>query len=334
MSHPAGGSAPARAARAGAAPPPRRPVGGRPLWLLAPGGALMVVVIAVPAAMALWMSLIALDQYSLRDWLGAPFVGLANYAESLAQGRLLHAVWVSVAFGVLTTLATLPLGVAAALATHTAFRGRAAARALFLVPYVLPSFVTATIWRTLLQPSGAVNNALAPLGLDGGLWLVGGRSFWTLVLVDTWASWPFVYLLALAGLQVIEREAHEAAAIDGASWWQKLRYVVLPYLRGPIALAAVIATLSHVNNFTLPYVLFGSPAPRPVEVLPMLTYSTSFETFRFGLGSAMAIISVLLILVPLLVYLRAVRLDTGDTGDTGEAGDAGRREPTTARGTS
>lgn len=227
---------------------------------------------------------------------------------------MLHALWVSAAFGVLTTLLTLPLGVAAALATQTAFRGRALARSLFLVPYVLPSFVTATIWRTLLQPSGAVNNVIGSLGVDGGQWLVGSRTFWTLVLVDTWASWPFVYLLSLAGLQVIEREAHEAAALDGASWWQKLRYVVLPYLRGPLALAAIIATLSHINNFTLPYVLFGSPAPRPVEVLPMLTYSTSFETFRFGLGSAMAIVSVLLILIPLLVYLRAVRLDTGGDG--------------------
>jgi multiple sugar transport system permease protein len=185
-------------------------------------------------------------------------------------------------------------------------------RSIFLVPYVLPSFVTATIWRTLLQPNGAVNHTLGALGVDGGMWLVGDRSFWTLVLVDTWAAWPFVYLMALAGLQVIDREAHEAAALDGASWWQKLRWVVLPYLRGPLALAVIIATLHHVNNFTLPFVLFGSPAPRPVEVLPMLTYTTSFETFRFGLGSAMAILSIVLIAIPLFVYLRAVRLDTGE----------------------
>ena len=295
----------------------RRSATGRPLWLMLPGGALIVVIIAVPALLALWMSLIALDQYSLRDWLGAPFVGAANYVESFAGGRLMHAIWVSVAFGVLTTVLTLPIGVAAALAVHTAFRGRGLVRSVFLIPYVLPSFVTATIWRTLLQPNGAVNTSLGWFGVDGGQWLVGERSFWTLVLVDTWAAWPFIYLLALAGLQVIDREAHEAAALDGAGWWQKLRYVVLPYLRGPLALAVIIATLSHINNFTLPYVLFGSPAPRPVEVLPMLTYSTSFETFRFGLGSAMAIMSVVLIAIPLFVYLRAVRLDTGERGGAG-----------------
>ncbi|WP_232665959.1 carbohydrate ABC transporter permease [Pseudonocardia sp. TRM90224] len=285
---------------------------GRPLWLMAPGGLLIALVILVPAVLALWMSLLQLDQYSLRTWLSAPFVGLGNYVEAFVGSRLLHSVWVSVAFGVLTTLLTLPIGVAAALAAHNAFRGRALVRSVFLIPYVLPSFVTATIWRTLLQPSGAVNESLSWFGIDGGLWLIGDRSFWTLVLVDTWAAWPFIYLLALAGLQVIDREAHEAAALDGASWSQKLRYVVLPYLRGPLALAVIIATLSHINNFTLPYVLFGSPAPRPVEVLPMLTYTTSFQTVRFGLGSAMAILSVVLIAIPLFIYLRAVRLDTGN----------------------
>lgn len=286
---------------------------GRPLWLLAPGGVLIALIILVPAVLALWMSLLALDQYSLRQWLSAPFIAVANYVEAFAGSRLLHGMWVSVAFGVLTTALTLPIGVAAALAVHTRFRGRGLVRSVFLIPYVLPSFVTATIWRTLLQHSGAVNGVLGWVGLDGGQWLVGDRSFWTLVLVDTWTAWPFVYLLALAGLQVIDRETHEAAALDGASWSQKLSYIVLPALRGPLSLAVIIATLSHINNFTLPYVLFGSPAPRPVEVLPMLTYTTSFETFRFGLGSAMALLSVVLIAIPLLVYLRAVRLDTGTT---------------------
>ena len=78
---------------------------------------------------------------------------------------------------------------------------------------------------------------------------------------------------------------HEAAALDGADWWPKLRYVVLPYLRGPVALACLLATLHHINNFTLPFVLFGVPAPHDVEVLPVLTYVESFQNFRFGLSA-------------------------------------------------
>jgi len=301
----------ARRARAGSTP------GGRPLWLLSPGSLLLLVVVVVPLGLALWMSLTDLDQYSLRDWLSAPFVGLANFREALTIGPLLHAVWISVAFALLTTLFTLPIGVAAAFAAHDRSRGRAGVRSVLLIPYVLPSFVVATVWKIALGPQGAVNSVLGGLGIDGGNWLIGSRTFWTMVLVDTWAAWPFIYLLCLAGLQSIQREVHEAAAVDGAAWWQKVRYVVLPSLRGPIALAVVIATLSHLNNFTLPFVLFGSPAPYPVDVLPIEVYATSFQTFRFGYASAMSVGSLVLILIPLLVYLRVVRLDTG--GDQGGA---------------
>jgi multiple sugar transport system permease protein len=289
----------------------RRERAGRPLWLLIPGSVLLVLVVVVPLGFAIWMSLTDLDQYTLRSWLAAPFIGLANFREALTTGPLLHSVWLSAAFSVLTTVLTLPIGLAAAFAAHDRFRGRAVMRSVFLIPYVLPTFVVGTIWRTALGPAGAVNSLLSKVGVDGGNWLIGGRTFWTLVLVDTWAAWPFVYLLTLAGLQAIQRETHEASAVDGTNWLQKIRYIVLPGLRGPIALAVVIATLSHLNNFTLPFLLFGSPAPNQVNVLPIAIYSTSFQTFRFGLASAMSVASLVLVLIPLLIYLRAVRLDTG-----------------------
>jgi multiple sugar transport system permease protein len=117
-------------------------------------------------------------------------------------------------------------------------------------------------------------------------------------------------------LQSVDSEVHEASALDGATWWPKLRYIVLPYLRGPLLLGCLLTTLNHINNFTLPYVLFGAPAPDAVNVMPMLVYVTSFQNLRFGLGAAMALISLLLIAVPLFVYLRAVRLDVHEDGAT------------------
>ena len=299
-------------------PPPRQRRRGvterqRPLWLLTPGGLLMVLIVLIPLVLALWISLIDLDQYSLRRWVQAPFVGAGNYAESLDSG-LLHSIWISVSFAVLSTLATVPIGIAAALVTQNAYRGRGLVRAVFLIPYVLPSFVVATVWRTMLQPDGVVNGWLAAVGVDGGLWLSGPRSYWALVLVEIWAAWPFVYLMALAALQSVDHEVHEASAVDGATWWPKLRRVVLPYLRGPVLLACLLATLNHINNFTLPFVLFGAPAPDDVNVMPMLVYVTSFQSLRFGLSAAMAVVSLILIAIPLFVYLRAVRLDVHEQG--------------------
>lgn len=286
----------------------------RPLWLLIPGGSLLTVIIVIPLLLAVYLSLIDLDQYTLRRWLRAPFIGVQNYVEAFHSG-LPHSMWISVSFAVVSTIATVPIGVAAAIATQNRFRGRGLVRAVFLIPYVLPSFVVATVWRTMLQPDGVVNTLLAGLGVDGGLWLSGPASYWTLILVEIWAAWPFIYLMALAGLQGVDGEVHEASAIDGADWWPKLRHVILPYLRGPVLLACLLATLSHINNFTLPFVLFGAPAPDSVNVMPMIVYVTSFQGLRFGLSAAMAIVSLLLIAVPLFAYLRALRLDVHEDGD-------------------
>lgn len=285
----------------------------RPLWMLTPGGILMTLVIVIPFLLGIWISLTDLDQYSLRRWLSAPFVGVANYVESLGSG-LPAAIWISISFALISTVVTLPIGVAAAIVTQNKYRGRALIRAIFLIPYVLPSFVVATVWRTMLQPEGIVNNILNKVGVSDQLWLSGPTAYWTLILVEIWAAWPFIYLLALSGLQSVDGEVHEASALDGVSWWPKLRYIVLPYLKGPLALAFLLATLNHINNFTLPFVLFGAPAPEAVNVMPMIVYVTSFQSLRFGLSAAMAIVSLIIIAIPLFIYLRAVRLDVHEEG--------------------
>ncbi|MEO7236181.1 MAG: sugar ABC transporter permease, partial [Lapillicoccus sp.] len=285
----------------------------RPLWMLTPGGILMTVVIVIPFLLGIWISLTDLDQYSLRRWLSAPFIGFKNYVESLSSG-LPAAIWISLSFALISTIVTLPIGVAAAIVTQNKYRGRALIRAIFLIPYVLPSFVVATVWRTMLQPDGIVNVLLNKVGISDQLWLSGPTAYWTLILVEIWAAWPFIYLLALSGLQSVDGEVHEASALDGVTWWPKLRYIVLPYLKGPLTLAFLLATLNHINNFTLPFVLFGAPAPDSVNVMPMIVYVTSFQSLRFGLSAAMAIVSLIIIAIPLFIYLRAVRLDVHEEG--------------------
>jgi multiple sugar transport system permease protein len=286
----------------------------RPLWMLLPGGVLMTLVILVPLVVGVTISTLDLDQYTLRSWLSAPFLGLGNFIEALTSSTYLRSIGISVSVALIVVVITVPIGTAAALATQNRFRGRGLVRSIYLVPYVLPAFVVGTLWRSFLQPRGAVDQFLGLFGAHPGLWLNGPQSYWTLILVQCWASWPFIYLLVLSGLQAVDHEVHEAAALDGAGWWTKLKDVVFPYLRGPMALAVILAFLHNFNNFTLPFVLFGIPAPRDVEVLPVLTYMTSFTSFRFGLSAAMALGSVVILAIPLIVYLRAVKLDTGDEG--------------------
>jgi multiple sugar transport system permease protein len=282
----------------------------RPLWLMAPGVALLVLIIAIPFGLAVWMGFLDLDQYTLREWISAPFLGVANFIEAITTSSLPHSLFLSIGFAVLTTVFAAPIGFVAALTVNGRLRGRALVRSIYLVPYVIPQFVTGELWRVLLLPGGAVNRVLHAVGVNGNTqWLIGPTTFWTIVGVDVWASWAFIYLMALAGLQTIPGELYEAADVDGVNWWQKIRHVVLPQLKGPLSLALLLSTLHHFNNFTLPFMLFGTPAPEPVNLLPINIYQTSFQVFRFGLGAAMSVISLVILAIPAVFYLRSVRLD-------------------------
>ncbi len=269
---------------------------------------LLTLVIVVPFVIAVIIGFLDLDQYTLRDWFSAPFIGFDNYTEAFRTSQLLYSIWVSLAFSLLTTALVTPIGFLAALAVNTRFRGRGLVRSLFLIPYVLPSFVTATVWRFILRPDGVFNEVLAKIGIDGGQWLIGGKAFWALIIVDVWAAWPFVYMMTIAGLQAIPNDLYEAADVDGVTWVQKIRFVVLPQIRNQLLLGLLLSTLAHFNNFTLPFVLLGTPAPDSALTLAVNIYQTSFQTFRFGLGSAMSVIALILMIIPAVFYLRASKL--------------------------
>jgi multiple sugar transport system permease protein len=293
-----------------------RTAGDRPLWLMWPNIVVVLLIVALPFLIAVYTSFLSVDQYTLRQWVGAPWVGFENYVEALAGSNVLSvsalgSLGISVAFSVLTTLIITPIGILAALTVNTNFKGRALLRSLYLVPYVIPTFVTALLWRMMFLPqTGLINRSLSAIGVAdlNTYWLVGAKSFWAMTITEVWAVWAFIYIMVLAGLQSIPVEQYEVAELDGANSWQKLTRVVLPQLRGLIALAVLLSTLFHFNNFTLPFVMFGTPPPTPVTVLPLNIYLTSFNLFDFSLGSAMSVITLIIMLIPGFFYLRMLRL--------------------------
>ena len=173
------GGSPAGTTPAGGRPAKRRRQveRNRPLWMLLPGGILMLLIIVVPLIVAAVMSTLDLDQYTLQSWLQAPFIGLGNYVEAVTASPLLRSIGISVSFALIAAVVTMPIGVAAALATQNRFRGRALVRSLFLIPYLLPAFVVGTLWRTMLQPGGVVDSMLGAFGIHSGLWLNGPLSY-------------------------------------------------------------------------------------------------------------------------------------------------------------
>ncbi|HEX6349639.1 MAG TPA: sugar ABC transporter permease [Candidatus Dormibacteraeota bacterium] len=286
---------------------------------MSPSLFLLAVIVFLPMLFAFYISLTGLNQNTIGDWTQAPFVGLKHYVDGLApKGPLAQSFYnsikVSVVFSVATTVLILPIGVGAALLFHGRLRGRAFFRAVVLLPYIIPTFVNGILWRLVfMNGTGAADQFLAAthLGSRETFWLIGPRSLWALILADVWASWPFIYLMALAALQTIPGEIFDAATIDGATPIRTFRYLTLPLIMPTLGLAIALSTINHFNNFALPYVMFGPTPPDEVNVLPLNIYVNSFITFNFGLGGAMSVVALAVMLTPAVLYLRAARV--GDT---------------------
>jgi multiple sugar transport system permease protein len=288
----------------------------RPLWMLIPCAVAMALVVLIPVVLTIWLSVLNLNIGTLHEWLTAPFTGLSNYVHAFTQPSVItagagKAVLLSLGFSILTTIVITPVGVLAAISVHRPFPGRAAVRALYLVPYVIPTFVTALIARIMfLNHDGLVDKVLSALHIASvnTYWLIGPHAFWAMTLTEIWAAWPFVYLMTLAGLQSVPHEQYEAAVLDGATPGKTLRRVILPQISGILKLAVLLSTLYHLGNFTLAYVMFSSPPPQSVDVLPIDAYYRAFSNYDFGVASAIAIITMVILLVPGYVYLRMSRM--------------------------
>ncbi len=291
-------------------------VGSVPYYLLAPTAVFLFVVVVAPFVMGLYVSLTNLNQYTIASWARAPFVGLGNYVAALTQPGAVSAsfpqsIWASVSFSVATTVVIVPIAIGAALLMDDEFAGRGIFRSLFLVPYVIPTFVNAIVWRLIFLNNYGLADRVLPLvglGSRSQFWLIGPLTFPAMVIADVWASWPFVYLMVLAGLQAVPGDVKDAAEIDGAGPAARFFGITLPLIRPTLTLAVLLSTIFHFNNFTLPFVMFGTPPPPAVDVLPLTVYINSFQIFNFGLGAAMSVLTLVIMLVPATLYMRVVRL--------------------------
>jgi ABC-type sugar transport system permease subunit len=262
-------------------------------WLLCAPALLAIAAAALfPLAWAVWDSL---HLHDLRmPWRGRPFVGLANYAEALATPRFWEALAHTVFFAAASVTLELLLGLALALLLHRSFRGRGAARTAALLPWAIPTVVAALVWRFLFEgDAGGANALLRATGLlsTQPVWFGDPTLAWVpVVLADVWKTTPFVALLLLAGLQSIDPELYEAARIDGAGAWQRLRHVTLPLLRPALLVALVFRTLDAFRVFDLVYVATGGGPGTATEPLALYTFRALFEDLRFGYGASLSVL--------------------------------------------
>jgi multiple sugar transport system permease protein len=286
---------------------PRRPAGIAAWLLLLPGLALVAGLLLLPLLEALRLSL-------FRVWLQAPeaqpFVGLENYLSLAAAPRFRSALRVTLLFIAVTVAAELVLGLALALLLHRRFPARGAARAASLLPWALPTVVSALMWGWIFHDRyGIANRLLMDLGLlDAPLVWLGspGTALGAAIVADVWKATPYVALILLAGLQTITEDVLEAARLDGASGLSLLRQVVLPLLRPAIGVAVLFRTLDAFRVFDLIYVLTRGGPGGATETLALFTYQTLFQDLDFGRGAALSVVMFAANLGLSLVLLRLV----------------------------
>ncbi|SFO48071.1 sugar ABC transporter permease [Actinomadura madurae] len=305
-----GGGPPAATRRRRRLRPPR---GALPYLLLAPAIVAELVVHIVPIAVGVWMSFKELTLFYIREWSRAPGKGLGNYRvavdlDGAIGADLLRSFLVTLAVTLLAVGLSWLLGTAAAVLMQDRFRGRGPLRAIFLVPYALPVYTAVMTWAFMFQrDNGMINHVLADqLGVTGGdrpFWLIGDNSFWALVTVIVWRSWPFAFLVLMAGLQNIPRDLYEASALDGAGMWRQIRHITLPALRPINQVLVLVLFLWTFNDFNTPFVLFGRAAPAGGDLISVHIYHASFVTWNFGTGSAMSVLLLLFLLLVTASYL-------------------------------
>jgi raffinose/stachyose/melibiose transport system permease protein len=287
----------------------RRTVGVAVLFLL-PALALYALFVLFPIVQA--------ARFSLYDWNGLEpldqFVGLANFERALSDPTFLGAVNHNAVIVVLSLAVQIPIAVGLALMLNRQFRGRAVMRLIFFAPYVIAEVITAIVWSLLLQPNGLTEHFLTAIGL-GELyrpWLADPDTVLiALFFIITWKYFGFHMILLLAGLQNIPREVEEAAAIDGASRWQGIRYVTLPLLGPTLRVSVFLSIIGSLQLFDLVWVTTRGGPVNASNTMAVYMFDRGFVRFQFGYGSAVAVILFLICFVLALAYQRWVmRRDT------------------------
>ena len=181
------------------------------------------------------------------------FVGFENYQRSIAGLTFRDALVVTAIFALVSVGIELVLGILAALLLDQEFRGRTVLRALMILPWALPTIVNATLWRLIYNPEyGALNALLTQLGILSSYrsWLGEPSSAMvSLIVADAWKNFPLVALIGLAALQAVPKDIRAAAVVDGAGAFARFRFVLWPYLAGPLMVALVLRTIEAFKVF-------------------------------------------------------------------------------------
>jgi multiple sugar transport system permease protein len=241
------------------------------------------------------------------------FVGFSHYSQDLSSERTWAALWHTVVFTVISVAIEFILGLGISLLINKAFVGRGLIRAIILIPWAIPTAVSAKMWQFLYDgQNGIVARFLANIGLFhnmSDILTTGTGAMFAVILSDVWKTTPYIALLLLAGLQTIPDALYEAAAIDGATRWKQFIHITLPMLKLSILVALLFRTLDAFRVFDLVFVLTGGGPANSTETISTLAYKVLFAQTNFGEGSALSVIVFICVAIISMLFVKLLGSD-------------------------
>lgn len=267
-----------------------------------------------PLFKCVWMSFHKYYLIEVMKTKTAPFVGLDNYKYILDDPLFWFSLKNTIIFTVGSVVGTMVIGLGIALLLNQRFRGRNLVAVAILIPWVIPKVAAAIIWKWIYHDQyGILNHLLSSMGLESFSnfgWLINpATALLAVMIVVIWQSYPFVAISLLAGLQTIPKELYEAAAVDGASSWQRFRYVSLPMLRNLIIILLILSTIWDFKVFDQMYVLTEGGPGRSTMILGIYTWKMAFGYLQMGRAGAVSLIMFLILIITTIFYLRRMRAE-------------------------
>lgn len=263
--------------------------------------------VAYPFVQTIWLSFRDYNWFTHKD----VFIGLKNYADLLASKQFLNALGNSVVYTIFSLVGQTLLAIAFALLLNTKLKAAGLFRSLFILPWVLPTVVTALAWQMMLHERwGAITYYLYTLGItpERVPFLANVNSALpTVILVNIWRGYPLMMISFLSALQAIPQELTEAAIIDGASGFQRTIHITLPMIRNALTTVVLFRAIWVFNFFDLTWQLTRGGPASSTELLPIMIYKSAFGSYRFGEASAIAMLMFVVLLVLVAIYFRMNR---------------------------
>lgn len=282
-------------------------------WAMAAPAVLLTLVLGIyPMLDTVRLSFMSYNLLQVRQT-GSEFVGLENFRGLLGNPDFVQTIYNTILFVVIVVAVVVTLGLALAHLLNRDFRGRGTFRAITVVGWFMPPVVASAIWVWVYQPQRSpINDLLSRAGVieapirfltDTASWLGVSIPMLSVSAVRVWNGLPFVMVFLLAGLQSIPTDVYEAAAIDGAGPFTRLRYITLPMLRPVLAVMIALLLMLGIGHFDFNYIMTGGGPQNLTNILAVTAYQQAFTFLRFDVAAAASTIILLLSSIVAVFYI-------------------------------